>query len=158
MYNNSKCKLCSCKLWQHCIISQAVKLNDRTHIVSEAWWVSRVQTSKMEWKVICWMRQIHKIKLPPPICALSAKMRTCSIFSDIQGHWWVQRVIIHINILHTQRHACPEVQLRQSVIYCTFFLPSFNGCLRVVTRGTSRFNSLHIEETHNARGAQGVRQ
>lgn len=99
-------------MWQPCIISQAVKLNDRTHVVSVAWWASRARTPKMERKVICWMRQFHTIKLISSawVCALSAKMRICSIFSHIQGHRWVQRVIIHINISHTHAHTRTLVQ------------------------------------------------
>lgn len=156
--NNSKCKLGLCSV-VNCdnIISKAVKVDDRSHIVSVAWWVSRLQMSKMGENIICWMGQIHKIT-PPHAGALSAKMWICSIFSDIQGHWWAQGLIINFNISHTQRHTCPAVQLRPSVIYCTLLLPVLYSSLRVFTGGTSRFNSLHIEETGNKGGAWGVRQ
>lgn len=153
IYNNSKC---SCKLWQHCIISQAVKLNDRTHTVSMAWWASR-----MEGNLLNETNPQNKTHFFPPefvLCLQKWGFAASSQTSRATGEWPWMLLFPSTSHTHTHRHTCSEVQLQLSVIYCTFLLPGFYGCLSVVTRGARRFNSLHIEETHNKEGARGVRQ
>lgn len=103
IYNNSKC---SCKLWQHCIISQAVKLNDRTHTVSVAWWASR-----MEGNLLNETNPQNKTHFFPPefvLCLQKWGFAASSQTSRATGEWpWM---LLFPSTSHTHTHTGTLVQ------------------------------------------------
>lgn len=152
-----KCKLHSCKLWQHCIICQAIKVDDRSYIQGQHGLMSE-QTPKMGgWcNLLNETNPQNKTHFFPPEILLCLQKWGFAASSQTSRATGGCKELLFTSTSHTR--TSPGVQLQPSVIYCTLLLPSFYGSLRVVTGGTSRFNSLHIEETHNKGGPRGVRQ
>lgn len=109
IYNNSKC---SCKLWQHCIISQAVKLNDRTHTVSVAWWASR-----MEGNLLNETNPQNKTHFFPPefvLCLQKWGFAASSQTSRATGEWpWM---LLFPSTSHTLTHTHTQAHLFRGTV------------------------------------------